>query len=175
MKRNIVMVIVILFSFILQTTVFQTLSFGGISPNLLIIVTASYGFMFGKKYGMTVGFICGLLMDIFYGSVLGFYALIYLYIGAGNGIFNSIFYQNDIKLPLVLISASDFIYSFICYVLLFLLRGRLQFLFYLKGIILPEIVYTIFVTVFLYPCILLINKSLEDAEKRGDHKLVKKD
>lgn len=175
MKRNIVMVIVILFSFILQTTVFQTLSFGGISPNLLIIVTASYGFMFGKKYGMTVGFICGLLMDVFYGSALGFYALIYLYIGAGNGIFNNIFYQNDIKLPLVLISASDFIYSFMCYVLLFLLRGRFQFTFYLKSIILPEIVYTIFVTVFLYPCILLLNKTLEDTEKRGDHKLVKKD
>lgn len=175
MKRNIAMILVILFSFILQTTVFQTLSFGGISPNLLIIVTASYGFMFGKKYGMVVGFICGLLMDIFYGSVLGFYALIYLYIGAGNGIFNNIFYQDDIKLPLALISASDLIYSFVCYVLLFLLRGRFQFLFYLKDIILPEIVYTIFVTVFLYPCILLLNKTLEDTEKRGDHKLVKKD
>ena len=142
---------------------------------MLIIVTASYGFMFGKKYGMVVGFICGLLMDIFYGSVLGFYALIYLYIGAGNGIFNNIFYQDDIKLPLALISASDLIYSFVCYVLLFLLRGRFQFLFYLKDIILPEIVYTIFVTVFLYPCILLLNKTLEDTEKRGDHKLVKKD
>ena len=46
---------------------------------------------------------------------------------------------------------------------------------YLKDIILPEIVYTIFVTVFLYPCILLLNKTLEDTEKRGDHKLVKKD
>ena len=169
------MILVILFSFILQTTVFQTLSFGGISPNLLIIVTASYGFMFGKKYGMVVGFICGLLMDIFYGSVLGFYALIYLYIGAGNGIFNNIFYQDDIKLPLALISASDLIYSFVCYVLLFLLSGRFHFLFYLKDIILPEIVYTIFVTVFLYPCILLLNKTLEDTEKRGDHKLVKKD
>ena len=172
MKRNIALVFVILIGFIMQTTVFQTLSFGGIAPNLLIIITSSYGFMYGRKYGMVVGFFCGLFMDIFYGSVLGFYALIYLYIGAANGVFRRVFYQNDIMLPLALITASDFAYSFVCYVLLFLLRGRFDFIFYLKDIILPELVYTIFVTVFLYPCILLLNKALENTEKRGDHKIV---
>lgn len=172
MKRNIAMIFVILIGFVAQTTVFQSLRFGGIAPNLLIIITASYGFMFGRKYGMTVGFICGLLMDIFYGSVLGFYALIYLYIGAANGIFRRVFYQNDILLPLALITGSDFVYSFVCYVLMFLLRGRFDFFFYLKSVIFPEMVYTIFVTIFLYPCILLLNKLLENTEKRGDRKIV---
>lgn len=171
MKRNIILFFVILFGFVLQTTLFQTLSFGGISPNILIIITVSYGFMYGKKCGMVVGFLCGMLMDIFYGSVLGFYALVYLYIGAANGVFHSIFYQDDIKLPLVLILVSDFVYSFTCYVLLFLLRRRFDFLFYMKNIIIPEIVYTIFVTVFIYPCILLLNRTTEDAE-RGDNKVV---
>ena len=174
MKRNIIMVLTILISFVLQTTVFQYFNFGGIAPNLLIIVTASYGFMFGRRYGMVVGFISGLLMDIFYGSVLGFYALIYLYIGAANGIFHRVFYQNDIKLPLALITVSDLLYSFTCYILLFLLRGRFQIGFYFKSVIIPEIVYTIFVTVFLYPVILLLNKSPENTEKRSDHWFVKK-
>ena len=120
---------------------------------------------------MIVGFICGLLMDIFYGDVLGFYALVYLYIGAANGVFHSIFYQDDIKLPLVLILASDFAYSFTCYVLLYLLRRRFDLIFYLKNIIIPEIVYTVFVTVFIYPCILLLNRSADDVE-RGDNKVV---
>ncbi|MCD8038135.1 MAG: rod shape-determining protein MreD [Lachnospiraceae bacterium] len=163
MKRNIILFFVIITGFVLQTTLFQTLSFGGISPNILIIITASYGFMFGKQYGMVVGFLCGLLMDVFYGDVLGFYALIYLYIGAANGIFNSLFYQEDIKLPLLLITASDLCYSLVCYILLYLLRGRFNFVFYLRNIIAPEIVYTIFVTVFLYPCILLLNRTKADA------------
>ena len=171
MKRNIILFLVILCGFVLQTTLFQALNFGGISPNILIIITVSYGFMRGKKYGMIVGFICGLLMDIFYGDVLGFYALVYLYIGAANGVFHSIFYQDDIKLPLVLILASDFVYSFTCYVLLYLLRSRFDFIFYLKHVILPEIVYTIFVTVFIYPCILLLNRTIEEIE-RGDNKVV---
>ncbi|MCM1184116.1 MAG: rod shape-determining protein MreD [Roseburia sp.] len=171
MKRNLILFFVILISFILQTTLFQSLSFGGISPNLLMIVTVSYGFMFDRKYGMVVGFICGLLMDVFYGEVLGFYALIYLYIGAANGMFHTIFFQDDIKLPLALIAVSDFIYSIICYALLFLLRGRFDFQYYLVKIILPEIVYTMFVTVFLYPCILLLNRTDADTE-RGDHTVV---
>lgn len=171
MKRNILLFFVILIGFVLQTTLFQALSLGGISPNILIIITAAYGFMFDKKCGMTVGFICGLLMDIFYGNVLGFYALVYLYIGAANGAFHSIFYQEDIKLPLVLILASDFAYSFTCYVLLYLLRGRFHFIYYLRNIVLPEIVYTIFITVFLYPFILFLNRTAEDTE-RGDHKVV---
>lgn len=99
------------------------------------------------------------------------YALVYLYIGAANGVFHSIFYQDDIKLPLVLILTSDFVYSFICYILLFLLRRRFDFIFYLKNIIIPEIVYTIFVTVFIYPCILLLNRTTEEDE-RGDSKVV---
>lgn len=171
MKRNIILFLVILCGFVLQTTLFQALNFGGISPNILIIITVSYGFMYGKKCGMVVGFICGMLMDIFYGSVLGFYALVYLYIGAANGVFHSIFYQDDIKLPLALILASDFAYSFTCYVLLYLLRRRFDMIFYFKKIIIPEIVYTIFVTVFIYPCILLLNRSADDVE-RGDNKVV---
>ena len=171
MKRNIILFFVILCGFVLQTTLFQALNFGGISPNILIIITVSYGFMYGKKCGMIVGFLCGMLMDIFYGNVLGFYALVYLYIGAANGVFHSIFYQDDIKLPLVLILASDFVYSFTCYVLLYLLRSRFDFIFYLKHVILPEIVYTIFVTSFIYPCILLLNRTIEEIE-RGDNKVV---
>ena len=171
MKRNIILFFVILCGFVLQTTLFQALNFGGISPNILIIITVSYGFMYGKKCGMIVGFLCGMLMDIFYGNVLGFYALVYLYIGAANGVFHSIFYQDDIKLPLVLILASDFAYSFTCYVLLYLLRRRFDMIFYFKKIIIPEIFYTIFVTVFIYPCILLLNRSADDVE-RGDNKVV---
>jgi rod shape-determining protein MreD len=125
---------------------------------------------------MVVGFICGLLMDIFYGSVLGFYALIYLYIGAANGVFHSIFYQDDIKLPLALIMASDFVYSFVCYVLTFLLRGRFNFMYYLKNIIVPEMIYTIFVTIFIYPAILAVNNFVQDREKddskRGENNIV---
>ena len=87
MKRKIILAVAVILCFVLQSTVFQALSFASIAPNLLIVLTASLGFMRGRKEGMLVGFFSGLLLDIFFGSVLGFYALLYMYVGYINGFF----------------------------------------------------------------------------------------
>lgn len=172
MKRFIVTALFIFICFLLQCTVFRMLAFGGIVPNLLIVLTASFGFMRGEKTGLVIGFFSGLLVDIFFGTVIGFYALLYMYIGYMNGKFSTIFYPEDIKLPITLILCSDFFYGFVCYVILFLLRSKFDFQYYLVHIILPEIVYTVVVTLFLYPVILWVNRRLERGEKRGEKKFV---
>ena len=164
MIRKISVAILIIICFLLQSTVFRSLAFAGIVPNLLIILTASFGFMRGENEGLVIGFFSGLLCDIFFGEVLGFYALILMYIGFLNGKFNRIFYPEDIKLPLALIIISDISYSMLCYVLLFLMQGKFHFLFYFTNVILPEAVYTILVTCILYPIILKVNEKLEAFE-----------
>lgn len=166
MLRKALTFILILVCFVLQSTVFRNLSFAGIVPNLLIILTASFGFMRGDNEGILIGFLCGLLIDIFFGDILGFYAMIYMYIGFLNGKFNRIFYPEDIKLPIALIVVSDLSYGMLCYILMFLLNGKFHFLFYLKNVILPEVVYTIVVTCILYPIVLFINNKLEQKEHR---------
>lgn len=172
MARKLVVIVFIFGCFILQTSVFGNLAFNGIIPNLMIILTSSFGFMRGEEEGMIIGFICGLLCDVFFGSILGFYALIYMYIGFLNGKFSMIFYPEDIKLPLALIIVSDISYGVICYCLMFLLRGRFHFPYYFTGVILPESLYTILVTMFLYPLILKVNQLLESKEKRSAQKFV---
>ena len=172
MLNIVVSALFVIICFLLQCTVFNNLSFGGIIPNLMIIVTASYGFMRGRKSGLLVGFFSGLLMDIFFNSILGFYALIYMYIGYLNGIFRKMFYPEDIKLPIALIVSSDFIYNMVIYILSFLLKGRFQFSYYFLNIIIPEMVYTIIVTCVLYPLLLLVESRLEWREKEGASKIV---
>ncbi len=66
MKRRAVFALLVIVCLFLQCTVFQALAMAGISPNLLLIVTSSLGFMRGEKDGMAVGFFSGLLMDIFF-------------------------------------------------------------------------------------------------------------
>lgn len=167
MRRKIVIAITIIICFILQSTLFQTLSFASISPNLLIVVTAAFGFMRGKKEGMFVGFFCGLIMDIFFGSVLGFYALVYMYIGFLNGIFKKIFYPEDIKLPVFLIATSNVVVNIIIYFVQFLFRGRFELGYYLIHIIIPELVYTLILGVVIYFILLKVNQWLEGIEKRS--------
>lgn len=166
MKRKITIGILIFVCFILQCTLFKTLALASISPNLLIIITSSFGFMRGKKNGMAIGFICGLLVDIFYGGVFGFFTLLYMYIGYVNGLFTKIFYPEDVKLPLILISASDLAYNLLIYFFLFLFRSRFDFIYYLLHIILPELVYTILITIILYQLILRLDIWLEESEKK---------
>ena len=164
MLRKICVAFLIILCFVLQSTVFRSLAFAGIVPNLLIILTASFGFMRGENEGLLIGFFSGLLCDIFFGDVLGFYALILMFIGFLNGKFNRIFYPEDIKLPLGLIIISDISYSMTCYILLFLMQGKFNFPFYFANVIIPEAVYTILVTCILYPLILKLNERLEALE-----------
>ena len=157
----------ILACFILQSTVFQAFAIGSIVPNLLLILTVSFGFMRGKKEGMFVGFFCGLLIDIFYGSMIGFYALIYMYIGFCNGFLYKIFFDEDVKVPMVLVAGSDIAYGVLVYGLQFMLRGRLDFFSYLQHIILPEMVYTVLLTAVLYRPLYRLNRWLTENEWEG--------
>ena len=166
MKRKIVIALIICISFLLQCTVLKALSIGSISPNLMVIVTSSFGFMKGKKEGLWVGFFCGLLEDIFYGRLLGMHAMIYMCIGYANGYFNHIFYGDDIKLPISLISISELAYGLGTYAIMFMMRSRFAFFYFLRRIILPELVYTIMLTLVCYRLIYNINRRLEGRNAR---------
>lgn len=167
MLRKIVTFLIIYLSFILQCSVFNHISLGGIVPNLLLIVTATFGFMRGQTVGMTVGFTAGLITDIFFGSPFGFVTLIYTVIGYLNGFFKNIFYPEDIKLPMVLITGSELVYCILYYALKFLLRGRLHIGYYFVHVMLPEMIYTIVATIPLYAIIVWINERFELYERRN--------
>ena len=121
---------------------------------------------------MIIGMFCGLLVDIFFGTYLGFYALIYMYIGFIVGKFNKIFFPENILLPLALIVSSDFLFGFVCYVLLFMFRNKFNISYYTVNVILPEVVYTALAAVFVYPVLIKINTYLEDIEQRSAKKFV---
>ena len=61
MRRFLVSGMLVILCFVLQTTFFKGIAFSGIVPNLMIILTASFGFMRGERTGIAFGFFCGLL------------------------------------------------------------------------------------------------------------------
>ncbi len=164
--------IFVILSFILQTTVFRIIDFGGITPNLLLIFTTSTAFIKGDKPGLLVGFFSGLLVDIFFGTYIGFFALIYMYIGFIVGKLHIIFFTQNLAIPILLISISDFIFGFVCYILMFLFRIKFDIGYYMTNIIIPELVYTAIVAIFYYPVILRINTSIDEREQRSAKKFV---
>ena len=159
MKRKLITFCIIIICFLMECTIFHRLSFASIKPNLLIIITSSFGFM-------------RFLTDVVWGNTLGFYTLLFSVIGYLNGSFRRLFYDDDIKLPIALIAVSELIYGLVTYFCMYLLRGDFAFEAYLRQIIMPELVYTILVTLILYQIILHINKKLEAEEQRSASKFV---
>ena len=53
------------------------------------------------------------------------------------------------------------------YAFQFLLRGRGIFSFYVRRVIIPEMIYTVVVTLVVYRLLLLLNRKLEKAEQRS--------
>ncbi len=171
-RRFIFNFIFVILSFILQTTVFRIIDFGGITPNLLMIFTTSTAFIKGEKPGLLVGFFSGLLVDIFFGTYIGFFALIYMYIGFIVGKLHIIFFTQNLAIPILLISVSDFVFGFVCYVLMFLFRIKFNIGYYMTNIIIPELVYTAIVAIFYYPVILWFNNAIDEREQRSAKKFV---
>lgn len=149
-KRKIASIICIVLALLLQTTIFRKLALSDVVPNLLLVVTVTYGYLRGRTSGLLIGFLCGLLLDCAYGSVIGLYAFIMMSIGFVIGFCQKVYFRNSLVLPLVLITSSDFIYSIYLYVTEFLMRGKLHFGFYFIHRILPEVVYTALVGIVVY-------------------------
>lgn len=166
-KKRISMFLLVVVCFILQNTVLKTLELGAVSPNLLLIITAAFGFIGGRKEGMYMGVTCGLFVDIFYGQLFGYYTLLYTLIGYANGFFHAVFYDLDIKQPMFLIALSDLAYGLIQYFFQFLLRGKFDFGFYFTNVILPEFLYTVVLILLFYRVLLKLYEKFDKLDNTG--------
>ena len=90
----------------------------------------------------------------------------YMYAGYISGYAFRSFYDDDLKVPLFLVAGTDLLYNLSVYGLQFLLRGRLGFLTYIYRIIIPEIVYTVFLTIIVYRIFYWINYHLMDTVRK---------
>ena len=170
MLRKFIEIVLAAVCFIIQTSFFQHFKIAGVAPNLLVVLVSAIGFMRGKNEGLFIGFVSGLFIDLFFSSVIGFNILVYSFVGYLNGFFTKEFLPEDVKLPVVLIVGSDIVANTIIYLIIFLFRGDFSFYYYLINLIVPEVVYTLLVTIVLYFIILKVNKKLEEYEKRSASK-----
>lgn len=168
MKRILFNVLLIILAFTIQNCIFPMLPFLSAAPNLLLILTFSFGFIRGKRAGMFYGLFAGLLMDLFYSGPFGFYALLYIYIGYINGIFTKYYYEDYITLPLILSVVNELVYNLYIYVFRFLIRGRLDLVYYFKEIMVPKIIFTVVTTLMVYRMFLYITRRIEELGKRRD-------
>ena len=171
-KQILMNVLFILLPFTIQNCVFPLLPFLAATPNLLLILTFSFGFIHGREAGMIYGILSGLLLDLFYSGPFGFYTLIYIFIGYFNGSFTRYYYEDYITLPLILSIFNSLWYSMYIYIFRFLIRGRLNLLYYFRELMLPEMIFTAVTTLLIYRLFLSASRRVDDMGKRRDSTIV---
>lgn len=147
----------VFFAFFIQTSIFPLIPFLSCSPNLLLIITFSYGLIYGEYIGILTGIFCGLLCDMYFNGEFGLYILIYSVIGYLNGVLNASFYEDSIVLPMMLACVNGFIYNFYVYIMHFLIRRKFDIPFYIFKVMLPNVLFTLIATVIIYKFLYKLN------------------
>ena len=160
-KRIIIYFLLVMLASILQTCVFPLLNFLWIAPNLLLIVTFSYGLIYGPTTGIICGMFAGLNMDMFYPEPIGLFILIYSYLGFFSGLFKEDFRTDSFTLPLAVCFACDLMYSMVLFVYRYFMAGSADIAFTLTKIVLPEMFFTLLLTLIVYRVLLVINRRLD--------------
>ena len=163
--RIITVFFTILINLILQSTLFKYIEIIGIKPNTAVLFVVSYAILRGDAEGAAAGFFSGLAQDIFFGEIIGMHALMYMMIGYICGKPFRDFFRENFFLPLFLGSAGIFAYGLVFYLINFMFLGKLDFIYYLRKIILPETVYTIAAVIPVYRLVYAVNGRLEKSEK----------
>lgn len=68
-------VALVLAAFLVQTTVGSYLAVAGVAPDVLLVLTVSFGLLYGWQVGGGVGLAGGLLLDLAFGRYIGLHGL----------------------------------------------------------------------------------------------------
>jgi len=174
MLKNFTRLMIIIIITVLQTTIFQLININNVNPNLFIITIVSISVLRGRNEGIIYAVSFGLIQDILFGSLVGYFVLIYLLVAGVTGYLYRNFYAESVVIPLIAIGASSLGYNLIIYFTTYLLRGKIDILYYLFVIILPELTYTVVIAIVLYRLYIIYSHFIDDYEKdkrKGDNDL----
>ena len=166
-RRLIVTALLLIVNIILQSTIFQHIQIRGVIPNTAIIIIVSLALLRGSVGGAAAGFFAGLLHDMLFGNIIGFYALLGMITGWVCGKLSTNFYRENYFLPAVLSCTTLLIYDTVIYVSGIMQGISFSYLNVLFNIILPEAVYTAVFLIPVYRIVFAINEQLEAKERRS--------
>lgn len=166
-KRKGIELLLIVICYVLQVTLFKALNIGGISPNFMVMFPIFAGFYAGSREGIFTGFVAGVMQDVFFSSLFGFSSLVFVIYGYLTGRLSEDFDDYEWRIPMLILLASDFVYESFVYFGNFVLHGEFDFLFAVRRIMIPEMMYTGIVgLILIWPFRELIRKTRPAETKR---------
>lgn len=162
--RPLVLSILLIVMHVLESTLFQYIRIGGVGPNFMIMIIVSFALLRGSKEGALIGVGAGLLYDLSFGLHIGPTVISYMLIGFVCGKLNRNFYRENFIIPFICTLVSSLFYSGVN-IMAFVLRGELAFVYFIKSIVVPELIYTITLSLIVYQLAYSLNERIESSQK----------
>ena len=155
----------VVFLYVLQTSMLPLIAYHGISPDLLLLLTVSFAFLRGIKQGVLMGFAAGLLQDLATGTFLGMNAFTHTIFGLICGQLSESVFKEIFLLPVLSSIAVTIANYFILAVLMVLLGYRFNLMGGTEVMLVPMLIYQL---AFAYPVhrlVYAVDKQLQNKDK----------
>jgi len=163
-KRILIYGICIFVLLIIQSTIINSIQVFGVKPNLMLVFIVSVALLNGSVQGAVVGAVLGLMQDVISGKIIGFYCLLGMYLGLIIGAVNKRLYRENLIIIIFFTFLSTFVYEELVYIINTFINGQFDFNASFANTILPEAIYNMFVTIFIYMFVVKINHNLDTVE-----------
>lgn len=126
---------------ILQTTVIDGLSFFGVSPSLTLVIVICFSLANTYLPSAVFAAVAGLLLDITGGRIIGFNAVLMMYLSIGVVYVGQEFFRETPKSAVILTAAGTFVYELVFFIFSLAIFGSGHFFYMIARVIVIECVY----------------------------------
>ncbi|MCL6635488.1 MAG: rod shape-determining protein MreD [Peptococcaceae bacterium] len=134
----------------LQTTVLDFISVYGVKPDLVMLLVIFNGFLLGTREGAFLGFVAGILEDLFAGSYIGLNAISKMTAGYLAGVFGAGFYKENTVIASAVTFLSTAAALALNYLLVLFMHIYVPPFYALLRVVLPVAAYTALLTPLVY-------------------------
>lgn len=145
---------IVLINFILQATILNLFSIGGVIPNTGLIIVVAFSLISGKKTGAIVGLSAGLLQDMLFSGVIGINTLGLFSVGLLVGNLDQKVFKENLFLPFVITMVSTVFLYLSQFFFIYFLKIDVSLMDLIVGDMIKELLYNGALTIFIYKAIL---------------------
>lgn len=150
----------------IQTTLLDYISIYGVKPNVLIVFIIVCALLRGDAEGGAVGFFAGLSLDLMFGGIIGFYAMLGYLLGVAAGSVNKRMFRDNILVVLFFTLVYSIAYETIVYILNNIMSGDINLIYPFSRIILPEALYNCIAAFPVYALLITVDRRFKKADKK---------
>lgn len=144
------LLIVLVAALLLQTSVLEVVSVAGIKPDLVMLIVVLNGFLLSPREGAFLGYIGGIIEDLFLGEYIGLNAISKMTAGYLAGVAGERLYKENILVASGVTFFSASAGLLVNYLLLFYLGLHVSPYYALLRLALPTAVYTAILAPFIF-------------------------